>query len=625
MLLLLLCSIVLGGIVIVLRAMRSSAVEQDPSVDGSRRTLLCAAGLLAPNFLLSWARPNGNGLLADIAPGAAVPSAIRFEDIAQKAGVHFVVENCPTPEKYQPETMPGGVALFDYDGDGLLDIYLANGADMPSLVKTGPKYSNRLFHNNGDGTFTDVTERAGVGGAGYGMGAAVGDYDNDGRPDLFLANVNGNQLFHNNGDGTFTEVTAKARLGGAEFKGRKMWSIAAGWFDYNNDGLLDLFVANYCQWDPRYEPVCMGLDGRGYCHPDSFAPLPNTLYRNNGDGTFTDVSAETGISSVLGKGMGVVFADYDGDGFLDVFVANDNSPNLLFHNLGGKRFEEVGFQAGVAYNDEGTALAGMGVDFRDLNNDGFPDIWHTAIENETFPLFINKGDGMFRNAGQESRLANLTRSMSGWSNGIVDLDNDGWKDLVVARSNVLDNIGEISQHFRYAEPNSVFRNLGNGQFEDVSATAGPDFIRPAPHRGLAYGDLDNDGRIDLVVTALGAPVSIFRNVTATHHHWVLLKLVGTRSNRMGIGARIRITTDDGRMLYNEATTSTGYAASSDPRVHFGLGSSRVIKEIEIRWPSGTRQLLHDVSADRILEVTEPAMALSNEFHHDGMRRGANPA
>ncbi len=604
-LVLLLCSVVLGGILFAIRVASHPAVDLTSMIDGSRRTFLRAAGLMAPIMTFPWLGPRRSNKFQSSFSSIAPPSAIKFEDIAQKAGVHFVVENCPTPEKYQPETMPGGIALFDYDGDGFLDIYLVNGAEMPSLVKTGPKYYNRLFHNNGDGTFTDVSERAGVTGAGFGMGAAVGDYDNDGRPDLFLANVNGNQLFHNNGDGTFTDVTVKAGLGGAIYNGRKMWSIAAGWFDYNNDGLLDLFVANYCQWDPSYEPVCMGLNGRGYCHPGSFGPLPNTLYRNNGDGTFTDVSAETGISKVLGKGMGVVFADYDGDGFLDVFVANDNSPNLLFRNLGGKRFEEVGFEAGVAFNDEGAALAGMGADFRDLNNDGLPDIWHTAIENETFPLFINEGKGLFRNAGQQSRLANLTRPMSGWSNGIVDLDNDGWKDLVVARSNVLDNIEEISRHFNYAEPNSLFRNLGNGQFEDVSATAGADFIRPAPHRGLAYGDLFNDGRIDLVVTALGAPVKVFRNVTQTRNHWVLLKLVGTTSNRMGIGARIRITTAEGRTLYNEATTSTGYAASSEPRVHFGLGSSRAVKEIEIRWPSGIRQLLHDVTADRILEVTEP--------------------
>jgi hypothetical protein len=542
-----------------------------------------------------------------VAQGVGAPP-IRFEDISERAGVHFVVENSPTPEKHQPETMPAGVALFDYDGDGLLDMYLVNGAEMPSLEKTGPRYYNRLFHNNGNGTFTDVTEHARVAGAGYGMGAAVGDYDNDGRPDLFVANVNGNQLFHNNGDGTFTDVTAKAGLSGAMHHGRKMWSIAAGWFDYNRDGLLDLFVVNYCDWDPRYEPSCMGLNGRGYCHPKSFAPLTNTLYRNNGDGTFTDVSAETGIAKVEGRGMGVAFADYDNDGWPDVFVANDNSPNLLFHNIEGKRFEEVALQAGVAYNEEGNVLAGMGVDFRDVNNDGLPDIWHTAIENETFPLYLNNGKGAFLNAGQQSGLANLTRPMSGWSNGIVDLDNDGWKDLVVARSNVLDNIEQISKHFHYAEPDSVFRNLGNGQFADVSATAGADFTRPAPHRGLAYGDLDNDGRVDLVVTALGAPVSVLRNVTETHNHWILLKLAGSKSNRMGIGAQIRITTDDGRSLYSEVTTSTGYAASSDPRVHFGLGNSRVIREIEIRWPSGTRQLLRNVTADRPMVVTEPASA-----------------
>jgi enediyne biosynthesis protein E4 len=543
---------------------------------------------------------------------AAGPSSIRFQDISKSAGIRFITENCPTPEKHQPETMPAGVALFDYDGDGLLDIYLVNGADMPSLVKTGPKYYNRLFHNNGDGTFTDVTERAGVAGKGYGMGVAVGDYDNDGWPDLFVANVNSNQLFHNNGNGTFTDVTARAGVGGALLQGRKMWSISAGWFDYNNDGLLDLFVSNYCEWDPAHEPACLGLNGRGYCHPKSFAPLPNTLYRNNGDGTFTDVSAETGIAATLGKGMGVVFGDYDGDGFMDVFVANDNSPNLLFHNVGGKKFEEVAFQAGVAYNEDGNAIAGMGADFRDVNNDGRPDIWHTAIENETFPLFLNRGTGQFVNASQPSRIARITREMSGWSNGVADLDNDGWKDLFVARGNVMDDIDAVSRHFHYAEPNSVFRNLGNGQFEDVSATAGADFARAAPNRGLAYGDLDNDGRVDLVVTALGQPVRVFRNISENQNHWILLKLVGTTSNRMGIGAQIRVTTGDRQKQYNEVTTSTGYAASSDPRVHFGLADSAVVREIEIRWPSGIRQVIRNAPADRILTIKEPAKSTDGE-------------
>jgi len=533
------------------------------------------------------------------------PAAIRLEDIAERAGLHYATENCPTPEKHQPETMPAGVALFDYDGDGLLDIYLVNGADMPSLVKAGPKYYNRLFHNNGNGTFTDVTEHAGLAGSGYGMGAAVGDFDNDGRPDIFIANVGSNQLFHNNGDGTFSDVTAKAGLGGAAMAGRKMWSIAAGWLDYNNDGLLDLFVSNYCQWDPAHEPACIGLNGRGYCHPKSYAPLPNTLYRNNGDGTFTDVSRETGIAAVRGKGMGVAFADYDGDGFMDIFVANDNSPNLLFHNLGGKRFEEVGFAAGVAYDEDGNQLAGMGAEFRDLDNDGLPDIWHTAIENETFPFFRNRGGGHFSNATQASRLAQLTRTMSGWSSGVADLDNDGWKDLFVARGNVMDDIDAYSKHFHYAEPNAVFRNLGNGRFEDASASAGADFIRPEPHRGLAYGDLDNDGRVDLVVTVLRGPVQLFHNVSDNRNHWLLLQLTGTRSNRMGIGAQIQVTTGDGLVQYDAVTTSTGYAASSDPRVHFGLGRFAAAREIQIRWPSGVRQSLRDVKADRIVNVTEP--------------------
>ena len=533
-------------------------------------------------------------------------SSIRFRDIAGEAGVRFTLENCPTPEKHQPETMPAGVALLDYDGDGLLDIFLVNGADMPSLVKTGPKYYNRLFHNTGGGRFTDVTEKAGVAGTGYGMGVAVGDYDNDGRPDLYVANVNGNQLLHNNGDGTFSDVTAKAGVGGASLAGRKMWSIAAGWIDYNNDGQLDLFVSNYCQWDPRHEPVCAGLAGRGYCHPNAFGPLSNTLYRNNGDGTFTDVSQETGISAVQGKGMGVVFADYDQDGFPDIFVANDNSPNLLFHNLGGRKFEEVGFRAGVAYNEDGNALAGMGAEFRDLNNDGLPDLWHTAIENETFPLYLNCGGGQFASAGASSRLASITRAMSGWSNGAADLDNDGWKDLFVARGDVMDNIEDVSRHFRYAEPNSVFRNLGNGRFEDVSGTAGADFARPMPSRGLAYGDLDNDGRIDLVVTALGHPVRVFRNVSENAGHWILLRLVGMRSNRMGLGAQVRISTAHGPKQCDEVTTSTGYAASSDARVHFGLGADDSASEIAIRWPSGIRQVLRNVKADRVVTVTEPA-------------------
>jgi hypothetical protein len=532
-------------------------------------------------------------------------STIRFEDVSSQSNLRFVTSNSATPNKNQIETMVAGVALLDYDQDGYLDIFLVNGAEIPSLVKTSPAYWNRLFHNNHDGTFTDVTERAGVKGNGYGMGVSVGDYDNDGYPDIFVANVTGNQLLHNNHDGTFTDVTQSANLAGARYKGKKMWAASAGWFDYNNDGLLDLFVVNYCVWEVNSDPYCAAPGmGRSYCHPRFYEPLHNTLYRNDGNGHFTDVSEETGIARISGRGMSVAFADFDGDGYLDAFVANDAFPNSLLHNIGGKRFEEIGVEAGVAYNDSGTALSGMGSDFRDVNNDGIPDIWHTAVERETFPLYLGMGKAFF-SATMSSGLGNYTVKMSGWGNGIMDFDNDGWKDLFVARSNVLDNIEDYHDGRRYPEPNAVFRNLGNGKFEDVSSFAGPGFQRAAAHRGVAFGDLDNDGRIDAVVSVLGGAPEVFRNVSANQNHWLLLQLVGSHSNRMGLGAQVRLVTSDGRSQWNEATTSVGYASSSDSRVHFGLGGNSLVRELEVRWPSGTKQLLRDIKADRILVVKEP--------------------
>lgn len=572
-----------------------------------RRMLRVLAGTAAASLspLRLWPA-SGMASAVSAGAGAAEPSRIRFEEIAARSGVNFVTRNCATPNKNQIETMVAGVALFDYDGDGYLDIYLVNGAEIPSLEKVSPAYWNRLFHNNGDGTFTDVTEKAGVAGKGYGMGVAIGDYDNDGRPDIFLANVTGNQLFHNNGDGTFTEVTEKAGVAGAVHFGRKMWSVGAGWFDYNNDGLLDLFVVNYCKWEVNKDPYCALKEGlRAYCHPNQYLPLYNTLYRNNGDGTFTDVSQETGIASVLGKGMSVSFADYDGDGFPDAFVANDTTPNFLFHNIGGKRFEEVAVVAGVAYSPDGNALSGMGSDFRDVNNDGLPDIWHTAVEHEDFPLYINQGGGQFVDATVTSGLGQSTNRMTGWSNGVFDFDNDGWKDLFVARANVMDNIQEAIPSQAYPERNSIFRNLGNGRFEEVGDQAGPDFLKAGAHRGVAFGDLDNDGRIDAVVTCLNGQTKIFHNISDTGHNWILLRLVGTRSNRMGIGAKVKIITGDGHSQWNEVTTAVGYACSSDSRVHFGLGSNKWIEEIEIVWPSRIRQVLRKVAADQILTIEEP--------------------
>ncbi len=535
---------------------------------------------------------------------APVLGPITFEDIAERAGVRFVTNSSITPEHHQPEFMVAGVAIFDYDGDGYPDLFFVNGATMPGLDKSGAQYKNRLFHNNHDLTFTDVTDKAGVSGSGYGMGVAIGDYDNDGRPDIYVANVDGNILYHNNGDGTFTDVTAKAGAGGGIHAGKKMWSVAAAWVDYNNDGLLDLFISNYCVWDPATEAPCVVNGIRAGCNPRNYVPLPNTLYRNNGNGTFTDVSERTGINKSVGRGMGVAIADYDGDGWPDIFVANDNSTNQLFHNVGGKRFDEVGDEAGVAMVEGGNVVSGMGADFKDLFNKGLPDIWITAQENQTFPLFRNQGKGLFQDGTAIAGLGLDTAKMSGWSNGIVDLDNDGWKDLFVARSNVLDNVALFYPR-QFAEPAAVFRNLGTGRFKNVSATAGPDFQIAAGHRGGAYGDLDNDGRMDLVMTVLNGQVRIFHNTTQTSNHWLLLSLTGTKSNRMGLGARIRLTAANGSVQYNHATTSTGYASSSDPRVHFGLGASTSAKEIQIIWPSGIRQVLRDVAADRIVPITEP--------------------
>jgi hypothetical protein len=536
------------------------------------------------------------------------PAPIVFEEIAKQAGINFVLNNSASANKNQPESVVGGVALLDYDGDGFLDIYFVNGAAIPSLKKDGPQYKNRLYHNNHDGTFTDVTDKAGVGGDGFDIGVAVGDYDNDGRPDIYTVGLGRNHLYHNNGDGTFTDVTDKAGVSGGVYDGnKKMWSVAAAWVDYNNDGLLDLFVSNYVKWEVNKDPLCVMATVRSYCSPEHYEELPNTLYRNNGDGTFTDVSLETGIAKSLGRGMGAAIADYDGDGFMDIFVANDGSRNLLFHNIGGKRFEEVGVGAGVAFTADGRIVSGMGADFVDVNNDGRPDIWMTALPMQTFPLYLNRGGGEFENVSERTGLAWQTLKMSGWSNAVVDLDNDGWKDLFAARSDVLDTIEQFSAR-KFATPNVVLRNLGNGKFKDVSATAGEAFQLPAVHRGCAVGDLDNDGRMDVVVAVANGPAKIFHNVSQSGNHWILLQLRGTKSNRMGIGAQIRLTMEDGSKQFNEVTTAVGYASSSDSRVHFGLGASKTAKEIEIEWPSGIRQVLKDVAGDKIVTIEEPSAA-----------------
>ena len=420
---------------------------------------------------------------------------------------------------------------------------------------------------------------------------------------MFLANVTGNQLLHNNGDGTFTDVTGKAGLNGPKQGGKKLWSIGAGWFDYNNDGLLDLFVVNYFQWEMETEPLC-GTNGiRGYCDPKYYNPTPDTLYRNNGDGTFMDVSGETGIAAHLGKGMSVSFADYDGDGFLDVFVTNDTMPNFLFHNLGGKKFEEVGKKAWVAYGSYGYALSGMGADFRDVQQRRAAGHMAHGRRARKLSLVHQFGGGEFSNEG--SGVEGPTSNMSGSGQRHLRFRQRRLERPLRGAMRVRLDSHELKTGAGHPEPNSVFRNLGNSKFQELSATAGPDFPPEAPHRGVAFGDIDNDGRVDMVVSVLGGPAKLLHNVSTGDNHWILLNLMGTKSNRMGIGAQVHIVTADGRSQWNEVTTAVGFACSSDSRVHFGLGPNRLIKQIEIRWPSGIRQTLQDVSVDRIATIEEP--------------------
>jgi len=538
------------------------------------------------------------------AAGGSGQAQIRFADAAGKSGLNFELRNGAIGEFHQPELMGGGVAVLDYNNDGCMDIFFTNGAAMPSLKKSDPQYFNRLFRNNCDGTFTDVTEKAGVAGEGYSIGVAVADYDNDGYPDIFVAGVNRNILYHNRGDGTFEDVTQKARLGGIDPHYGKLWSIAAAWVDVDNDGWLDLVVSNYVQWDSKVEPKCGTAKKPLYCHPGAYHDTHNQLFRNNHDGTFTDISESSGIAAQFGKGMGVAVADYDGDGLMDIFVANDSVPNFLFHNLGHGKFEEVAMLAGVALDDNGRPVASMGVDFRDFDNDGRPDLIFTAMINDTFPLFRNTGKTpVFEDDTARAGLAVATRALTGWGIGLFDFDNDGFKDVFTANAHF--PALEESLGATVSLPNSLFRNQGDGRFEDVSTTAGADFQIVGQYRGVAFADFDNDGRLDAVVSNVNGPARLFRNVTASIGHWLALKLTGTQSNRDGIGAQIAVTLPSGRKLYNQCTTAVGYASSSEPLVRFGLGTETVAKLIEIRWPSGRVQQLHNIKIDQVVKVREP--------------------
>lgn len=529
----------------------------------------------------------------------------KFVDITRASGVQFVGKASHTSQKYLIETMGSGVALFDYDNDGRLDIFFANGAPLsdptpPGTIpkKTGPEYWNRLFHQKPDGTFEDVTEKAGLQGVGYDMGVAIGDYDNDGHQDIYVTGYGGNRLYHNNGDGTFTDVTESSGTGGSG------WCTSAVWVDLDNDGYLDLVVLRYMKWN--FPDIWCGQHRpgyRAYCHPDLFPPITPLVYQNEGNGKFTEVSAQIGLDKP-GKGLGVSIADYNRNGHIDLFIANDSMVEFLYRNKGNGTFQEDGLLAQVAVDGMGLTYAGMGTDFQDYNNDGWPDIIVTDLANQKYALYENNKNGTFNYATYASGLGQATLLHSGWGVRFLDYDNDGWKDIIIAQSHDIDNIHLFDPQLHYREPMMLLQNMRNGKFAEVSPESGAVFHQKWVARGLARGDFDNDGRLDVVVSSNDGPAYVVRNVTENSNHWLTLLLVGHKSNRDAIGAIVKVTTAQGSQWWT-VTTAGSYCSASDKRAHFGLGPATEAQTIEIQWPSGIHQTLHNVKCDQILRVDEP--------------------
>jgi len=529
-----------------------------------------------------------------------------FVDATATSKIGFVFEASKTSAKYLIEAMGGGVAMIDADGDGKLDLFFVNGAALrPSMTardhadKREARYWNRLYHNEGDGTFTDITEKAGLRGAGYGQGVAVGDCDNDGRPDLFVTALGGNALYRNQGGAVFENVTAQAGVEGGG------WSTSAVFLDYDRDGILDLFVARYLDWDFSKNKRCGGEGAalQAYCHPNEFRPVTHLLYRGLGNCRFEDVSEKAGIAKAPGKGLGVAFADVDRDGWPDIFVANDSFPQQLFRNQRDGTFAEVALAMGAAYDEDGRVFAGMGVDWADYDNDGWPDVFVNALANQGYGLFRNRG-GFLDYISGASGLTAASRLHSGWGARFLDYDNDGWKDLFVAQGHVMDNIELTQPGIQYRETPLLLRNVG-GKFSDVSAKAGAPFLTPMAGRGAAFGDLNNDGAVDIVVSDISGAPRVFRN-GATANNWLLIDTVGTKSNRAGIGASIRIVTASGSEQFGFVSTAGSYLSAHDKRVHFGLGRERQVKLLEIRWPSGAVQTWKNVAANQIFVAKEAA-------------------
>ncbi|MEN3338367.1 MAG: enediyne biosynthesis protein [Acidobacteriota bacterium] len=541
--------------------------------------------------------------------GATPPADLQFRDVTRPAGIDFTHENSATSSKYLVETMGGGVALLDYDNDGRLDVFFTNGAKIDDPMPDGKrpdksdrKFWNRLYHQNEDGTFSDVTEKAGLTGMPqnyYGMGVATGDYDNDGFEDLYVTSYGGNTLYHNERDGTFADVTKTARVGGGG------WSASAGFLDYDNDGKLDLFVARYVEWTFQNNRYCGEKKPgyRAYCHPDNYDGTADILYHNEGDGTFTDVSSKAGIANSNGKGLGVSFADYDHDGFTDIYVANDSVQSFLYRNNGNGTFSEVGVLAGVGFNEDGKTFAGMGAEFADYDNDGRPDILVTDLSNERYKLFRQNGDGSFRDQTDMSGLGGATLPFSGWSARFFDYDNDGWKDIFAAQGHVMDTIEKTAPNLKYLQPLLLLRN-DSGHF--VRVMPGEVFQKSWAGRGAAFGDIDNDGDVDVVVSNLGQTPLVLRNDGGNGRNWLAIRTTGTTSNRDGLGCQVKVVSASGLTQYFTINTAAGYLSASDKRLVVGLGGDSTARLVEIRWPSGIVQSFDQVKSGQTLAATEPS-------------------
>ena len=524
----------------------------------------------------------------------------QFTSVTTEVGIHFKHHNGARGQRYFIEPLGGGTAFLDYNNDGFQDIYLVNGADLSSLTEKQPEEieppRNALYRNNGDGTFTDVTMEAGVADTGYGMGCAVGDYDNDGFPDLYVTNFGANVFFRNNGDGTFTNVTKGTDTGDIR------WGASCAFVDYDNDGFLDLYVTNYVKYDIESDQVCMDKGVRVYCDPRLYEGELDVLYHNNGDGTFTDVTESAGFSEATGRGLALAWGDYDDDGDMDIYIANDADQNFLYRNNGDGTFTDVSLTAGVGFSEDGEAENGMGADFGDYDNDGRLDLVVTNFQGQTNTLYHNEGNGLFSDVSYASKIGTMSLSYLAWGVGFADYDNDGYQDLFIANGHLDENVQAFNPTGFYEQPNQLFRNNRAGTFDEVGADSGSDMRLEKVSRGFAYSDYDNDGDLDLLVTNLKGTPDLLQN-GGNQNAWLTLTLIGTRSNRDAIGARVTVTAGNLTQL-REVRSGSSYLSQNDMRLHFGLGKHSQVDQIEIRWPSGLQEHLEGIEANQILTLVE---------------------